>query len=58
MKPSEEYNSTSNTIAGINTPSNQQDVASTDTISPIVEKIIDNIEKDMFGEPKSVSIDE
>ncbi len=49
------YNETSNTMAGINTPTDQEDVTPTDLISETVEKTMDNIQKDLVGEdpPKS-----
>jgi hypothetical protein len=47
------YNETSNTMAGINTPTEQEDMTSTNLISEIVEKTMDNIQKDLVGkDPK------
>lgn len=53
MKKKRDYdwiNETTNTVAGITTPPDQADHAATDAISEVVEKTMDNIQEDLFGE--------
>jgi hypothetical protein len=37
--------------AGIPTPSDQENISSTDTISEVIEGIMDNIEDEIYPEP-------
>lgn len=53
MKKKRDYdwiNETTNTMAGITTPPDQEDCTATDLISETVEKAMDTIQKDLVGE--------
>jgi hypothetical protein len=49
MAKKDQYNETSNTVAGINTPVDHEDTAATDMVSGAVEKIVDNIQEAFQG---------
>jgi hypothetical protein len=50
MAKKNQYNETSNTVAGINTPADHEDSSPTDMVSGVVEKIVDNIQETFQGQ--------
>ncbi|UQZ81776.1 hypothetical protein SK3146_00932 [Paenibacillus konkukensis] len=49
------FNETSYTVAGINTPADQENCTATDMLSDAVAEMMNRIEEDFIGEPEQKS---